>query len=928
MNSPMQIREGIETPILLKQGIDVKALILNTDGNTNEAFLLDGVSDEWAAKLPAESFLKLGPKRFITTKPIKSLSWESIFPGVQTQYTQPSAVKAPKAGKTINVPNLVKDVIEALTDEQIKALIINNGDQSYVASYDVYRFSSTQGQIEKSFVPVILEVAAKKVLEDKPHEISVIAFLNNVYRLTGSEKVIDVDSEAIFQKLAELGNYEDEALIEALPEYLSSTPRIYCWVNKSTLQVISFNDASRSLSFNNFDSLGACFKFCSKEGFVLTSTDDQVESLKQQYISFKKKNHIGQSEQQLQDLLKSLSSMEVSPTVRVVREGDSFRWACSEFRLVQTWEMKEVTCIDVPAENWLNKLTVADEKLRYLIWGAQKTSETSQSTDLEDGELILPPVEMPSEAKWGSRIARRSLVSKLFIDTLYENSSALPLAHKILLFHVYQIARVGFEVNVQNYDSTVRYLSALKLFTSVVCDCKDEHILSLCAEVVKALIGQGILANTKSIALRDTVTDLGDEFFSCAQLSDLRSKQAFIRCLLDIQYQKKALEPKMAMNWPVEQNWWVDGFDIDWSSDGWIASRNGRPVIFGNKSKEDVSKALLKRVIPMRISPSDSSFRYYSQKMVSYPLQREIIEFPVWNDIDVFHIRPDKSKPFWKQSSAPVIELIHQFESDVSYSFESYVSGALEDLMTVCGISREVLNINGELSIHVTGEEANPEIVMWTSTSMEYCSIGGVANAWAKLYFDSIVDRSQLEDIYFPDAASEEVSNLFQALSLTEKLNHVPTALFDFDNQIRNQLTEVCKIELETPISQMQEAQISELLIKLGALNEVPEVKTLVSGIELIRNNAVKDSSTKNLSFNDYIKANIKYAQETGDKKLVQGRSLFARLFEAWCEDCFISEPNHFLVYGTLNQDRMGVQVYPNGSDRYKANCAFDDYFV
>lgn len=921
------MKDSVVTPILIKEGIECKALLLHSDGDVNHAYLLDNVSDEWAAKLPTDCFLKLSTQRYISTKEIPVAKWGTIFPGVKTQYTQPVEVSAPKVSKTIQVPPEVKDRVGEISDQQLRALIQLSDTSSYVASFDVYRFSIINGHIEKPFVPKVIELVTKELLKENPHFWHLTSFLNDMYKILGLEKRAEIDPQDIFKKFIRLGTFNDVALAHALPDYLAKNERIACRLNEDLLQVMVFNTASSMILYENFQSLSECVGFCYEEGF----TKQCPQALREQFdVAYSRdlkgwistdlwgelSEHAGQEK----------SLFELSGCRFVLSDADgetTFLSSSLQHRLIFVISENKSYSYSIPVTNWLDESTTTSIDFDYLIWGHDLTAET---------ESIYPLVNLPSGIAWDSYSDRRVLLNTYLYQSLFDLSFAgLNLAKRIFLTKLTNLVSPSFISNVQNNHSVIRFLGAITLIWDLVLSSKEEYIEPLCDEIKNSLVDQGFFKAGKQLALNRALSQKGMQLAVDLQCTELKQRQQLVKLFLDALYQQESLSPLMSMNWPSEDIWWLYGFTINLDGKGWYAERLGQEVISGYGSKSELLDALRQRVIKLRIKNVEGNNYYYSQGWTRYAMPPIDLPNDVSKVIDVFNERPEKLNGYWRESNKAISSFPVKFECDDVPEIEKFIAGCLDSLISIVGLRESVACFNGNLSIHVAGDVKRPEIALWTDNGIVHCNAGGLAYAWGTLLYNDLVRKESNErklSLYLPEVEDLATQELFHKLQYKTKKFTYHTDLFEFELKTKTEIENRFKLDIPKMVSDYTDRDFCDLLASIYSFQD-QDTSDLINALIRIRINGDNKRPSVNKVFNGFVKSAIECANEKNDISIIRGKDLFSRAFEAWVEDSLdaCEQKNHFLVYGTSNEDRVGVKVYPEGRDRFLNKQAFDDFF-
>jgi hypothetical protein len=921
----MPVREGIETPILIKQGISCKPLLLNAEQGESHAFLLENVSQEIADILPSEVFLKLSEDRYITTKPIAIEEWGAIFPGVQSQVTQPVELPASKVGKKINVPENIQSKISDLSSDIITN-ICSKSLSSGSVSVELCRHAAKSGHIEKDYVLVILQYVVTDILKERPFEKNALDFLNSVFSGLNIEKKVEINNGAVFSYLKTNNAYSNSDITNVLPNYFKKNNRILCVLMREKLQVIVVNNSVRVCEVNNFNLLEDCFRFCSLKGFVQSTTNEDQLNIDLIY-----KEHLAQISDAMswQYFFDSSNDHDIFFTKndkRFIRENNNskpvFLVAYKDVRSVYSVSESEVKVLDLDAEIWIDEKSIKGNiELMYLVYGALPELTNSKGSML---------VKKALEHDLSSFRSRKIIIDNVLVSPLYDRRTYNTSYQRAFLGQLIKIISPNFINNTQNRISVENFYSSYDAVLEIVNQANSDNFIVFCNKIKQESFSRGIF-NSSSIdstqALVSGYSLAGLDLMNNLQCDSVSLKQQVIRLMSDLSYQIDNVQDYSYASFPIADDWWLLGFDIKINESGWYALRNTRIIIEGAATRDDLVIQLLELVKKSYIRKAESDYIYAPGSGLSYKLPEPHSIDDLDIELDPYSVRPDKAKPVWIEGGAKTHSMFKEFINDSDDEINKYVYGAFESLKNILGGEANIFFSN-QLSIHITGTNDLIRIALWNDGSYENCMSGGLAAAWAAIFYDKLVVNSKDTTLaYFPVVEDPNVKSLFYNLEYVKSTLLIHSEYFDYEEEIIKQIYDKYKVKIKSISSDLEEVDASVLLSSLYEMNNFQPCK-LISAVRIIFINRPELNTTK-LVLNKYIKNNIFAAIRMSDSTLISGKSLFIRMFESYIYDflkCSKKE-NDFLVTSGENKQRLGCPVFPTGEDRFRINQAFSSFF-
>lgn len=247
----------------------------------------------------------------------------------------------------------------------------------------------------------------------------------------------------------------------------------------------------------------------------------------------------------------------------------------------------------------------------------------------------------------------------------------------------------------------------------------------------------------------------------------------------------------------------------------------------------------------------------------------------------------------------------------------------------IIGIPQKVVSFEGSLEIHGAGDNDRPQLALWSHDTIAHCPMGGIAAAWGEIYYGLLAGDPEAYSLYFPEVKDSAFQVLLEEIQYIDKPYVLSAHWLAMEREVVDEIQAVYGFEPQEMIGNLSPEAFTELL---AALDIKDDAKPLISKVMRLRANTGRNEegrATRKVH-SPYLKACRKFVDLSADAGAIQGRSLFARAFEAWVEDSLIASgvSNDVLVYGTRNEDRLGFDIYPEGGERYRIGRAFDRYFL
>ncbi|WP_299197682.1 LPD1 domain-containing protein [uncultured Amphritea sp.] len=923
----------VETPILIKHGIECHPLILNKSGSLVPSFFLSGVSEENAELLPADDFLKIKSGEYVAIRPIQNDLWQRIFPGVQTAFVEPKRIEAPLIDDFIVVPPDVQDAVQNLDDLQFKNLILNLAMKDHPSSTELGKYSVIRGLYNYRYVQVVLEKVTLELLATKPSMKHLYAFINSLYVKTGLDKELKPDPSALLQCLSE--DQDVSKVLEVLPRYLSKSVRIWGRIEPELFQVMIFNSTSQSLITENFGSLSQLVSYLISDGYINECDADQKKLIEGRIIALQSEIPEWASKGFGRDPL-SFPSLEEISGVRCQRLGhDDVIYADKSLRVLKRIVRSEITVSRISIRHWLDQAYSyeSDKAISYLIWGLVPQEQSEEHTS--DSEAVAKLTIYPPDVD--SICDRRQLMCQLKELCFYRDQSpTAAFISRCVLYVIIEIIETNFVRKAQPGEKYERFITAVERIKDILFSIHSREPLAFFVEMRSECIAAELFVHRAfGGSALSMLQPKGVEFLEDLQCEELNNKQRLIRLLNDRAYFLETLRPYLLSGDLLSSRWWLKGYQLEYSEGGWYAQRGANILFVGSHTRDQLDQRIKDHVIQSRVKVINDTetqrdeFFYLSKNGNRYILNEDLSNGVQESGIDPFLQRPMKRKLNLINGGGGIgreafAEVEERAESETVFF---RLDQSLGLLARVTSIPHEVITFNGTLGVRCSGSESDPFFALWNDYDSQTAAIGSVAYSWGAMLFrylcgfDSGI-RLHQDSLYLPEHEIASINALFRAICFKDKKPKATTTFFEFEENLFDRLERVA-FDDSTPekIISFEDSEWDDFIVQAKLSDEL--IRDIIK-YRLAKKSYSAESS--HLSFSSFLKASSDSSLQRGTIFLIQGESLFARAFEAYVQDCCYQcgMIDDFLVYGTENSDRLGELVYPEGVERYQIAKCFD----
>lgn len=930
--------ELIETPLLLRYGIKCSPLLLTTGAIL---FLLEDVYGENEEKLSLDLFKKVGDGRFISRQEIKPSVWLKMFPDAQMHFYEPKLVKAKSPGKSLSVPVEVLAEVESLTKAQLKELmLISSKQEGYIKSEAQLSEWLVKGWVEKPKVAEILISLTEKRLEHNPDEFALCGFLNALYSEIGISHRASVNVAALLELMELNDDWERSDYHLAIPVCLAKSPYQLAYIIPERW-MLGVYSKSLGLSLMPFDSLGACYRYLHHEGYT-----KPVETDKHQTLAAELNTQIESWKASVEALIRRDANYltttvttyeERHGTVRICTDGHGATYiADPDKRLLAVARDGAVELEPIPPEWWLDPSIITSHWLKEVIFAGVVASDPVSDMVPMERQLEYPQISVGMQLSDAAQ--RRRYFSEYYWLPIFEpdHEKGLTLAQRVYLGRFYKIV----ERNLYGEPSADRIFVALRacaLIRDIVMELAGEaSLVTIYKHVNERMIALQVICSAPVISVTSTLLSAGHELAADLLLSDLKDIQAVLLLLTDEAYIRRELMPLLCLNWPLYDHWWLKGINLSLQQDGWCAKNGNVLLKYGFASRASLSEALRSHVCTKRShtlklgNKGSDCTAYLSKRGIYYPDPETAKQ-----SARAFKERPNKkAMRFVIPDSMPVEQV-----SSIEVLDPSSIIGAanLRDAVSILhwlvGLPEHVVNHQNTFGLHVTeGVGRHASIALWNDQQTASTSTGGIAYAWALLWYESLTQGVEEGSVLsFPDTLNNDVNTLFSVISSRKRRCYATEALFAAEALLIEELSLNEQITFQQSLGAMSEDEYLEALAVVADRAQAYEESDWVDRLSSIWHAWRSVSGTgEYLSHTNYVSTALQYAYATDEHDIVSPKEVFARAFEAYVEDCLnvAGVECDLLVYGTRSEDRLGIMVYPEGYERFRNQVQFDRFIA
>ncbi|SIQ98865.1 LPD1 domain-containing protein [Marinobacterium stanieri] len=922
----------IETPILnISYGIECRPLILKSQDRALTGFVLEHVPDEVAATLPTGMFVRIGEGRFMSVSQIDMAGWQSLFPGTQSHYQEPTVVNAGYTGKKITVPGIVSDRIKQLTDEQLQ--VITAGHIEYVSSIEVCRYSALQGMLDKSYVPPVLETAARQVIDRNPAALDAIAFLNRLLAALNRDEHHEVDVAQVFDLMIERDAYDDADLYDVLPNDLARSDRDFVRIDRLTCTLASLFVTTGRLKFLPFESISDLYTYVCREGYLTPCHPDQGVLLDR---SLEEYSWIRRNQVEFDELQKRVTPNQSGRVITyqnhrlfVSPHGKAFQFIDAESRRI--WRVDETGTHEqkVSLSDWIY-MENADEPNAVNTLLNAISDDATDPPDVE-GDASKPANPDDRYAEFinaASAYEKRIALNQAISDRLFIEPGSLAVFHKRLLAELLEVAGGTF---IRSKGARPGFWSAITVLHTVIESSPGESWKDFILGVRQGLMEMGLTQGIQFGSVNTLLTSEGKVWLQELAGSALSDQQRFLRIIYDDQHEGSYLLSDGLFRA-------LGGYQIQNKGLGWSGFRDGMAVTPSFERRELLERYLQERVnisrVHLLVDPGSGTEDYWylgpAGKRYLLPGYQEGQD-PRECVSAALH-RPSKRKFTFPWSSEPLSSIgITEYQALDDDEQEPMLSAAFVQLLECTGIQPAMFGFSGELGLHVAGKGEHINLAMWNSTDHVVTGLGGLAAAWGELLYRSLVPES-VGTLYFPAVEHPALAELLACIGY-QSVRYRPTHTLSAGGDVlESELLGFIGQASLFPIHTLDPVEFEDLCNEVHATGVNDSVKLeWIRSAKCLRDNwQLIDRNVEYAGLTAYLKNSRLLSLQEGNDALCRGASLFSRAFEAYVEDCLNDHGvvNDLLVLGAKNSDRMGVKLYPEGAERYRIKRAFDEFIT